>query len=176
MRLLNLLRSVISREISEISTRLKCLYSERLAAFGQRPRPYEDRIADPTLLAGDGYLNFDIAFNVPEADLEEIRRRLETIVAAKWQQLRNGTPTEQGLPGVAGTTEPSKVEFGTPTWTGGRVSLDAPQAKELIRDRMSEAEPSLLFGNVAVFSTDLTPQGPLSCSERWCSPLAAESI
>lgn len=119
----------------------------------------EDRLANPTLPAGGGYLNFDIQFDVPEADLKEIQKQLQPVVDAQWKRLKNGTPEEQARPGVAGTTEAPKVEFGTPTWTGGKVAMDAPQAKELVSARVSEAEPSLLSGNIAVFNMDLTPAG-----------------
>jgi hypothetical protein len=119
----------------------------------------EDRLANPSLPAGGGYLNFDIQFDVSDADLEEIRKQLQPVVDAKWQQLKNGTAEEQARAGVAGTTESPKLEFGTPTWTGGKVAMDAPQAKELISARVSEAEPSLLSGNIAVFNMDLTPAG-----------------
>lgn len=119
----------------------------------------EDRLADPTLPAGGGYLNFDIQFDVPDSELAEISKQLQPIVNAQWQQFRNGTAADRNRPGVAGTTAPPKVEFGTPTWTGGKVAMDAPQAKELVDARVSEAEPSLLSGNIAVFNMDLTPAG-----------------
>jgi hypothetical protein len=119
----------------------------------------EDRLANPALPAGGGYLNFDIQFDLADADLEEIRKQLQPIVDSRWHQLKSGTPEEQARPGVAGTTEPPRVEFGMPTWTGGKVGLDAPQAKELVSARMSEAEPSLLSGNIAVFNMDLTAAG-----------------
>jgi hypothetical protein len=119
----------------------------------------EDRLANPTLPAGGGYLNFDIQFDVAEADLTEIRKQLQPLVDTRWQQLKNGTPAEQERPGVADTTEPPKVEFGTPTWTGGKVKMYAPQATELVDARVAEAEPSLLAGNIAVFNMDLSPAG-----------------
>ena len=119
----------------------------------------EDRLANPALPAGGGYLNFDIQFDVSDPDLEQIRNQLQPVVDAQWQQYRNGTDQDKARAGVANTTEPPKIEFGTPTWTGGRVAMDAPQAKELVQARVSEAEPSLLSGNIAVFNMDLTPAG-----------------
>jgi hypothetical protein len=119
----------------------------------------EDRLANPSLPAGGGCLNFDIQFDVEDANLAEIRKQLQPFVNATWQQLKNGSAQDQALPGVAKTTEPPKIEFGTPTWTGGKVAMDAPQAKELVQARVSEAEPSLLSGNIAVFNMDLTPAG-----------------
>jgi hypothetical protein len=119
----------------------------------------EDRLADPSLPPGGGYLNFDIQFDVPDTDLAQIRKQLQPAVDAQWQQLKNGTAQDKARPGVANTTEPPKIEFGTPTWTGGKVAMDAPQAKELVQARVSEAQPSLLSGNIAVFNMDLTPAG-----------------
>lgn len=119
----------------------------------------EDRLANPSLPAGGGYLNFDIQFDVTEDDLAAVRKQLQKTVDGRWEGLRNGTPEERNLPGVSGTTEPPKVEFGAPTWTSGKVAMDAPQAKELVSARVSEAEPSLLAGNIAVFNMDLTPAG-----------------
>lgn len=119
----------------------------------------EDRIADPTLPAGGGYLNFDIQFDVAAADLAIIREQLQPIVDARWRQLRAGTAAQQAQPGVVGTTEPPKVEIGAPTWTGGKVKMNAPQATTLVDTRVAEAEPSLLAGNIAVFNMDLTPAG-----------------
>ena len=62
------------------------------------------------------------------------------------------------MPGVSGEKAPA-VEFSEPTWTGGTVALDAPQAEELVSRRVAEGPPSLLAGNIAVFSMDLTAPG-----------------
>lgn len=133
----------------------------------------EDRLANPNAPAGGGYLNFDIQFDVTDADLQEIRKQLQTVVDAKWRQLKSGTPEDQARQGVTGTTEPPKVEFGTPTWTGGKVAMDAPQAAELVSARVSEAEPSLLAGNIAVFNMDLTPAGAAFMQRTLAQPAGA---
>jgi hypothetical protein len=119
----------------------------------------EDRLANPSLPAGGGYLNFDVQFSVPEAQLAAIAVKLQPLVDAKWKQYKAGSADDQARAGVAGTTAPPKVEFGTPTFTGGKVTMDAPQAKELVVARVGEATPSLLTDNVAVFSMDLTAAG-----------------
>jgi hypothetical protein len=51
------------------------------------------------------------------------------------------------------------VELASPTWTGGKVRLLAPQAAELVQATVTEGEPSLLAGNVAVFNLGLTADG-----------------
>jgi len=119
----------------------------------------EDRLANKSLPGGGGYMNFDIIFDVKEADLVEVAKQLQPLVDKEWQRLKNGSAEDQARPGVANTTEPPKVEFGAPTWTAGNVALDAPQDNKLISARISEAEPSLLSGNIAVFSMDLTTAG-----------------
>ena len=119
----------------------------------------EDRLAKPNLPAGGGYVNFDVQFDVSEADLTEISKILQPGVESTWNRLKNGTAQEKALPGVAGTTQAPKVEFGIPAWSGGKSAMDAPQSDELVQARVSEAEPSALTANVAVFSMTLTPAG-----------------
>jgi len=119
----------------------------------------EDRLANKALPPGGGYCNFDIQFDVPAATLDEIRKKLQPTVNDMWQRFSTGSAADKARPGVAGTTKAPDVEFGTPTFTGGKVSLDAPQAKELVSARVAEGAPSLLAGNIAVFSLDLTPAG-----------------
>ena len=119
----------------------------------------EDRAAKPDLPAGGGYLSFDTTFELAEAELAAVRDTLKPRVAAEWNRLRNGTPQEQARPGVAGTSEPPAIELATPTWTEGVVSMDAPQSAALVEARVAEPEPSLLAGNIASFSMDLTPAG-----------------
>ena len=118
----------------------------------------EDRVRQPNLPPGGGYLNLDIAFDLTPDLLERVRTNLQEWVNAEWNRLKNGTPEERAKPAV-NLAEPPKVEFGTPTWTSGKAALDAPQATELVSKRVAEAEPSLLAGNVAVFSMDLTSAG-----------------
>ena len=133
----------------------------------------EDRLRNPSAPAGGGYLNFDIQFDVPPETLAKVRAQLQPQVDAEWQRLKNGTAAEQAQPGVVGTTTPPQVAFGEPTWTGGKVSLDAPQAAELVSARVAEAQPSLLAGNIAVFSLDLTSDGATFMQKTLATPSGA---
>ena len=119
----------------------------------------DDRQRNPNLPPGGGYINFDIQFDIAPDQLERVRARLQDMVNAQWKQFKNGTAEQQAKIGVAGTTEPPQVVFDTPTWTSGKVSLDAPQAKELVNARVAQGSPSLLTSNIAVFSMDLTSAG-----------------
>lgn len=119
----------------------------------------EDRAANPGLPSGGGYLSFDTSFEPTPAELAAVREALAQRVAAEWNRLRNGTPQEQAQPGVAGTSEPPAIELASPTWTEGVVSMDAPTDAQLIEARVAESAPSLLAGNIASFSMDLTPAG-----------------
>lgn len=118
----------------------------------------QDRVDNPDLPAGGGYLNCDIQFDIPNDLLETVRAELQTWVEAEWKRLKQGTPAERKLPGVAGD-EPPLVELGSPTWTTGSVAMDAPQSADLVVNRVVEGVPSLLSGNIAVFSMDLTSRG-----------------
>jgi hypothetical protein len=118
-----------------------------------------DRDAHPELPAGGGYMVFDTAFEVPPAQMEEIRNALQPEVDAAWARLRAGTAEEAARPGVAGTTAPPKVEMGTPTWVDGTVKMNAPQSARLVDARVAEAPASLLAGNIASLALDLTPAG-----------------
>lgn len=118
----------------------------------------DDRAADPKLPSGGGYMNFDVQFQVPPASLEEVRAELQDWVDDEWQRLRTGTTEERKRVGVAGNEAP-RVEFGAPTWTQGKVAIDAPQSENLVEARVAEGVPSLLSGNTAVFSIDLTAAG-----------------
>lgn len=119
----------------------------------------DDRAHNPNLPAGGGYLNFDVQFDVAPDALERVRAQLQDTVNSQWSQYKSGSAQDQARQGVAGTTAAPKVEFGSPTWKNGKVSLDAPQAKELVSSRISQGVPSLLDGNIAVFSMDLTADG-----------------
>lgn len=119
----------------------------------------EDREQNPDLPDGGGYMNFDIVFAISDDEMATARREMQTWVDEEWNRLRNGTAAERALPGVAGTTEPPPVEFGAPTYSGGTVTMFAPQAEELVGARVAAGEPDLLAGNIAVFSMDLTPAG-----------------
>lgn len=118
-----------------------------------------DRAEHPDLPAGGGYLSFDTTFEPTPEELAAVSQSLKARVLAEWNRLRSGTPEEQARPGVAGTSEPPAIELATPTWTEGVVSMDAPQSARLIETRVAESEPSLLSGNIASFSMDLTPAG-----------------
>ncbi|HSR51434.1 MAG TPA: hypothetical protein VLV83_11440 [Acidobacteriota bacterium] len=119
----------------------------------------QDREDNPDLPSGGGYLNFDVEFSVPPETLETVREDLQEWVDEEWNRLRNGTREERNLVGVRGTTEPPSVEIASPTWTSGSVALDAPQSELLVTNRVAEGTPSLLQGNIAVFSMDLTSAG-----------------
>src|SRR6266849_5725649 len=119
----------------------------------------QDRQAHPNLPTGGGYLSFDVEFIVPADQLQRARQRLQPLVDAEWNRLKSGTPAEQARPGVAGTASPPSVQFASPTWTQGKVAMDAPQSAQLVSSRVAEGTPSLLAGNVAVFNLDLTPDG-----------------
>lgn len=119
----------------------------------------QDRESNPKLPPGGGYLNFDIQFDVPATVLATVRTELQEWVNQEWTRLQNGTAAEKALPGVANTTEPPTIEFGAPTWTAGAVSMDAPQSEMLVSHRVASGAPSLLSGNIAVFSMDLTHEG-----------------
>ncbi len=118
----------------------------------------DQRAENSKLPSGGGYLNFDIQFSVDETVLnEKLRPQLQTWVDKEWSRLKSATPAEQAK--VAGMSAPPSVEFGEPTWTDGKVSLDAPQDANLVSARVAEGAPSLLAGNIAVFSMDLTAPG-----------------
>ncbi len=119
----------------------------------------EDREQNAKLPSGGGYMNFDVEFSVEPEQLEKIQIELQEWVDAEWSRLRNGTAEEKSLPGVQGTTEPPKVDFGTPTFTQGTVRMDAPQVESLVEARVAEGNPSLLSDNLAVFSMDLSAPG-----------------
>ncbi|MBC8160849.1 MAG: hypothetical protein H7Z42_06470 [Roseiflexaceae bacterium] len=119
----------------------------------------DDREANPQLPPGGGYVNFDIQFEVPAAQLELVRAELQLDVDAEWARLRSGSAEQQAKPGVAGTTAPPAVQIGTPTWVDGKVLMHAPQSAVLVSEQVGEGTPSLLAGNIAVFSMDLTPAG-----------------
>ena len=72
----------------------------------------QDRQRNPTLPQGGGYLSFDTPYGASEAQLAELREALQPRVDAEWQRLSTGTEAERARPGVAGTTEPPKVELG----------------------------------------------------------------
>src|SRR5690554_3012650 len=119
----------------------------------------QERRDNPDLPPGGGYLNFDVQFAVPADQLARVREHLQAWVNEEWERLRNGTPEERALPGVAGTTAPPMVEIGTPTWTSGVAKLDAPQSEDLVEKRIAEGYPSFLRKKVAMSGWDLSPPG-----------------
>jgi len=119
----------------------------------------QERTAHPELPSGGGYLSFDTMFEATEASLAAARTTLQAEVNAEWERLRTGTEPERARRGVAGSTQPPDVEFGTPTWTAGTVKLDATQSDRLVSARIAAGVPSLLAGNIASFNLDLTPDG-----------------
>lgn len=119
----------------------------------------EERAAHPDLPSGGGYLSFDTTFEPTQQELAAVQAALSPRVAAEWNRLKAGTAQEQARTGVAGTTAPPAIQLVTPTWTEGRVTMDAPKSAQLIDARVAESEPSLLAGNIASFSMDLSPAG-----------------
>jgi hypothetical protein len=119
----------------------------------------EERAAHPDLPTGGGYLSFDTTFEATADELNAIRAALAPRVAAEWSRLKAGSTQDQARSGVAGTNAPPEVALATPTWIGGRVTMDAPRSERLIEARVAESVPSLLAGNIASFSMDLTPAG-----------------
>lgn len=119
----------------------------------------EDRARHPELPAGGGYVSFDTVLDPTDAQLAAATAVLQAEVDARWHALSNGTPEERARPGVAGTTEPPALAWGTPTWTAGQVTMDAPQSQQLVSARVASGTPTLLAGNVASFDLDLTPSG-----------------
>ena len=117
----------------------------------------DDRAANPKLPVGGGYMNFDTALDIDAATQDRIRAALQPDVNTEWHRRSTGTPAEQAS--IAGTTAPPTVQFDTPTFTRGKVAVDAPQATALISARVSEGEPSLLSGSTAIFNLDLTEAG-----------------
>lgn len=116
-----------------------------------------EREAHPELPPGGGYLNVDVAFRLTDAQRTAIAADLQAWVDTEFARRRAGSANEQAS--VAGMAAPPPVEFGTPTYTGGAVALDAPQSTQLVSRRVAEGAPSLLADNVAVFSLDLTNEG-----------------
>jgi hypothetical protein len=119
----------------------------------------EDREADPTLPDGAGYINFDVSFDVTDAEREAVREEMQARVDREWERRRNGTPEERNSRGVKGTTEPPTVEFAYPDYSRGSVSMFAPQTELLVSKQVAQGEPDLMSGNIAVFSMDLTAAG-----------------
>jgi hypothetical protein len=123
----------------------------------------EQRKNDSKLPSGGGYLNFDIQFSVDPNVLESrIRPELQKWVDREWERRRAANSAE--------TPQSPKVEFGEPTWTDGKVSLDAPQDANLVSARVASGAPSLLAGNIAVFSMDLTAPGATFMEKALVNP------
>ena len=119
----------------------------------------QERAEHPELPGSGGYLSFDTMLEAAEASLAKAATALQAEVDAEWARRRAGTDAEKATPGVAGTDAAPKVEFGTPTWTAGAVTLDAPQSELLVSARIAAGSPSLLSGNTASFNLDLTSAG-----------------
>lgn len=119
----------------------------------------QDRLDNPSLPDGAGYMNFDITFQVTPEEEEAARAEMQLQVDAEWERRRNGTEEEKNSSGVRGTTEPPRVEFGAPTYTGGTVNMFAPQSELLVDSMVATGAPDLMSGNIACFSIDLTEAG-----------------
>ncbi|QJP16077.1 hypothetical protein G3545_21990 [Starkeya sp. ORNL1] len=146
----------------------------RFYALPTAPRLRLDADGDPVFLlvayageavapgqpaSGGGYIAFDTAFEALPAEVEALKSSLQPLVDAEWERLRAGTADEKARPGVAGTVAPPRVELSTPTFIDGGVKMNAPQSASLVTGRVAEGEASLLTGNIASFSLDLTPAG-----------------
>jgi len=119
----------------------------------------QDRAANPSLPDGAGYMNFDVAFQITPEEEAAARVEMQAQVDAEWDRRRAGTEEERASSGVLGTTEPPRVEFGAPTYTGGTVDMFAPQSELLVDSMVASGTPDLMSGNIAVFNMDLTEAG-----------------
>jgi hypothetical protein len=119
----------------------------------------EERAAHPDLPAGGGYMAFDMTFELTEQQFTAVQTALQPRVDADWNRLRAGTAADVARANAAGADAPPKVVLANPTWTEGAVTMNAPQSDRLVDARVAEATPSLLTGNIASFSLDLTPAG-----------------
>ncbi|WP_370942052.1 hypothetical protein AB5J62_23385 [Amycolatopsis sp. cg5] len=126
----------------------------------------QDRAAHPELGNGGGYLSLDTQFDLTAAEIAKLRPQLQSIVDSEWNRLRAGTPEERAK---AGATTP-QVQFATPTYTESKVKLDSPTQNTLLRGRVAEGGSSLLTGNVACFSLDLTPGGATLLEKELTDP------
>jgi hypothetical protein len=104
----------------------------------------EERAAHPEL-EGGGYLTLDTVLDPTAAEVAAAVAVLQPLVDAEARQ-RGQSPAPE-------------VEIGSPTWTAGAVTLDAPQSTALVSARIAAGAPSLLAGNAASFSLDLTTSG-----------------
>ena len=119
----------------------------------------QERRDNPQAPAGGGYMNLDATFSPTEAELEAARAVVQPQIDAEWARLKAGTAEERARKGVAGTSQPPEAVFATPTYTGGHVTMFAPQSDMLISAQIAEGKPDLMAGNIAVFNADLTPNG-----------------
>lgn len=118
----------------------------------------DDELArDPTLPRGGGYLNADVVFELDDAQHEAVRTDLQAWVDAEFTRRQGGSADEKAS--VQGMTAAPAVDFGTPTYTSGAMAMDSPQSPLLVSKRVATGTPSLLAGNVSVFSMDLTSEG-----------------
>ncbi|WP_127806596.1 hypothetical protein [Hydrogenophaga sp. NH-16] len=117
----------------------------------------EELARNPTLPRGGGYLNVDVVFELDDAQREAVRANLQAWVDTEFARRQAGSAEEKAS--VQGMTAPPPVDFGTPTYTGGTVAMDAPQTSVLVSKRVASGAPSLLADNVSVFSMDLTSEG-----------------
>ena len=92
-----------------------------------------------------------------DAQREAVRANLQAWVDTEFARRQAGSAEEKAS--VQGMTAPPPVDFGTPTYTGGTVAMDAPQTSVLVSKRVASGAPSLLADNVSVFSMDLTSEG-----------------
>ncbi|MGS5089677.1 hypothetical protein ACVC7V_24605 [Hydrogenophaga sp. A37] len=117
----------------------------------------EELARNPTLPRGGGYLNVDVVFELDDAQREAVRADLQAWVDTEFARRQSGSAEEKAS--VQGMAAAPPVDFGTPTYTGGTVAMDAPQSSVLVSKRVATGAPSLLADNVSVFSMDLTSEG-----------------
>lgn len=95
---------------------------------------------------GGGYVQFDVEFRVPEAQLKTIRETLQGRVNKIYRE-RNQRPPD--------------VQLAPPTFVDGTVELITMQVKEggMIEHIAGAGKPSLIGSNVAAFAMELSERG-----------------
>lgn len=117
----------------------------------------QHREETPGTPRGGGFMNFDVQFDVDEAEGNAARERLQAWVADEYAR-RRADPQYASLPEYAGSEAPA-VEITDPLLSGGTVKMHTTQSELLVSERLAEAPASLVTGSTAVFNLDLTETG-----------------